>query len=135
MTIEQMKARKAELGYSNEKIAELSKVPLGTVQKIFAGITKAPRYDTIQKLQKVLAPVTEYSPEPDSPSGVAETAYAYMEPQIGHYRNESKGKKPLPIKPRKIKVGMFDGKYKVPPEELFYNDEIAELFEESSDDF
>ena len=33
MTVEEMKQRKKELGYSNEKLSELSGVPLGTVQK------------------------------------------------------------------------------------------------------
>ena len=32
MTVEEMKQRKKELGYSNEKLSELSGVPLGTVQ-------------------------------------------------------------------------------------------------------
>ena len=53
MTIEEMKKRKNELGYSNERIAALSGVPLGTVQKIFAGITKHPRYDTLQALDEI----------------------------------------------------------------------------------
>ena len=35
MTIEEMKNRKKELGYTNRKIADLSGVPLSTVQKIF----------------------------------------------------------------------------------------------------
>lgn len=56
MTIEEMKRRKQELGYSNEKISELSGVPLGTVHKVFGGATKAPRGRTIQALEKVLAP-------------------------------------------------------------------------------
>ena len=34
MTIEEMQRRKKEFGYSNEKLAELSGVPLGTVQKV-----------------------------------------------------------------------------------------------------
>ena len=55
MTIEEMKKRKLETGFTNEMIAELSGVPLGTVQKIFSGQTKSPRYDTLQALQKVLA--------------------------------------------------------------------------------
>ena len=54
MKIEEMIARKRELGYTNERIAELSGVPLGTVQKIMSGQTKAPRYDTIQALENVL---------------------------------------------------------------------------------
>ena len=55
MTIEEMKRRKKEFGFSNKKIAELSGVPIGTVQKIFSGETSAPRYDTIQALIKVLS--------------------------------------------------------------------------------
>ena len=39
MTVEEMKQRKKELGYSNEKLSELSGVPLGTVQKVLAGVT------------------------------------------------------------------------------------------------
>lgn len=34
MNIQEMKEKKKEKGYTNEQIAELSGVPLGTVQKI-----------------------------------------------------------------------------------------------------
>lgn len=54
MLIEEMKKRKAELGLTSEMISQLSGVPLGTVQKIFAGTTKAPRKLTIEALEKVL---------------------------------------------------------------------------------
>ena len=54
MTIEEMKNRKKELGYSNSRLSELSGVPIGTVQKIFSGETSSPRYKTIQALIKVL---------------------------------------------------------------------------------
>ena len=54
MTIEEMKRRKKELGYSNKKLAEVSGVPIGTVQKVFSGETSSPRYDTIQALTKAL---------------------------------------------------------------------------------
>lgn len=53
MSIEELKRKKQELGYSCEQISELSGVPLGTVQKIFSGITKSPRYDTIRQLEKI----------------------------------------------------------------------------------
>ena len=36
MTIQEMRERKKELGYTNEAIAQMTGVPLGTVQKIFA---------------------------------------------------------------------------------------------------
>ena len=55
MTIEEMRRRKKELGYTNAMIAEKTGVALATVQKIFSGVTAAPRYDTIQKLEKLLS--------------------------------------------------------------------------------
>ncbi|MCR5339300.1 MAG: Uma2 family endonuclease [Lachnospiraceae bacterium] len=55
MTIEEMKRRKKELGYSNVKIAEFAHLPLGTVQKVFGGETKSPRYDTLRALEQVLS--------------------------------------------------------------------------------
>lgn len=54
MTIEEMKARKIELGLTNEMIARESGVPLSTVQKIFSGITKAPRRMTLEAIQGIL---------------------------------------------------------------------------------
>ena len=55
MTIEEMKKLKKEFGYSYEMISELSGVPLGTVQKIFCGVTKAPRYATLCALEVVFS--------------------------------------------------------------------------------
>lgn len=52
MTIEEMKAIKKQKGYSYAQIASLSGVPLGTVQKIFCGETKSPRYDTLMALER-----------------------------------------------------------------------------------
>ena len=53
MTIEEMKRIKKEKGYSYIQIAHMSGVPLGTVQKIFGGETKSPRYDTILALESL----------------------------------------------------------------------------------
>lgn len=61
MTIEEMRERKRILGYSYEKIAELSGLPLGTVQKVLGGVTKSPRYDTLQALSSVLSDEKEPS--------------------------------------------------------------------------
>lgn len=54
MTIEEMKKRKIERGLSNKQLAELSGVPLGTLQRILAGKTKAPRRDTVEALTRAL---------------------------------------------------------------------------------
>ena len=56
MTIEEMKDRKRELGYTNKTIAERSGLPLSTVQKIFSGATISPRETTIRALEKLLKP-------------------------------------------------------------------------------
>ena len=55
MTIQEMKEKKQEKGYSYAQIAELSGVPLGTVQKIFSGETTSPRYDTLRALEQLFA--------------------------------------------------------------------------------
>lgn len=54
MTIQEMRERKIELGYTNEKLAEITKVPYSTIQKIFSGKTSAPRRATILALEKAL---------------------------------------------------------------------------------
>lgn len=52
MTLEEMKQKKKETGLSYGQISERSGVPLGTVQKVFTGITKSPRYATLQALER-----------------------------------------------------------------------------------
>ena len=54
MTLEEMKRRKQELGFTNERLAGLSGVPLGTVQKIMSGATLSPREETLKKLWRAL---------------------------------------------------------------------------------
>jgi len=54
MTLEEMRRRKAELGLTNEMLAEASGVPLGTVQKIMSGRSKSPRYDNLKRLEGTL---------------------------------------------------------------------------------
>lgn len=56
MNLSQMKYYKQKKGYSYRMLSDLSGVPLGTVQKIFNGETKSPRYETLQALEKVLKP-------------------------------------------------------------------------------
>ena len=60
MTIQEMKQKKKELGYTNEMVSELSGVPLGTVQKVLAGVTENPRYETLQALEKIFKETDSY---------------------------------------------------------------------------
>ena len=136
MTIEEMKARKIELGYTNEKLAELSNVPLGTLQKIFSGETKAPRYDTIQKLTKILekeggSDMYEY--EADAVLSVGESALEYgynYQIQPAKKTKKKKSKWADYHIPQKKRFGIANGKFEVPPDEMFYDDEITEMFED-----
>lgn len=77
MTIEEMKQKKREKGYTYAQIAELSNIPLGTVQKIFNGETENPRYATIMALEKVLG-------DP-MPVMVREASAYHVEKQPGMY--------------------------------------------------
>ncbi len=82
MTIAEMKERKIQLGYTNEMIAELSGVPLSTVQKIFAGVTEKPRYETLRAIESVLG-------GPQGGAGrVCEEASPYMAKRQGEYTIE-----------------------------------------------
>ena len=78
MTIEELKRRKKELGYTNEDISRIAQIPLATVEKIFAGITKSPRYYTMQALEKALASkYIEIASSEGSFGRVAEEAIEY----------------------------------------------------------
>ena len=77
MTIEEMKRQKKELGYSNKTISEKSGVPLGTVQKIFAGITESPREETINALSEVFPKKPELTEGRHYSDFVREDAAAY----------------------------------------------------------
>ena len=55
MKISELKERKIELGYTNKMVADISGVPLSTVQKIFGGSTEAPRYETLKKIENALS--------------------------------------------------------------------------------
>ena len=53
-TIEKMKKRKKELGWTNQRLAEESGVPAGTLNKIFNGTTRYPRDETIDALIRAM---------------------------------------------------------------------------------
>lgn len=96
MTIQEMKERKRELGYTYAQISALSGVPLGTVQKIFNGSTSSPRYDTLRALEQVL----RGSSEPL----IREASTPYMAKEQGEYTLEDYYK--LPDDPR---MELIDG--------------------------
>ena len=135
MTIEEMKARKTELGYTNEQLSGLSGVPVGTLQKIFSGETKAPRYDTIQKLTKILekkggSDMYGYNPD-ETGMAVGESSAEYgYNCQEQPVKNKAKPNYADHHIPQKKRFGIANGKFKIPPDEMFYDDEITEMFED-----
>ena len=54
MDLNELRDFKRYLGYSNKMLAERAGLPLGTVQKVLSGETKAPRYATIKALEKAV---------------------------------------------------------------------------------
>lgn len=56
MLYEKLNEQKKKIGITTEQLSKLSGVPVGTINKILRGETKAPRYDTLQALEKVLFP-------------------------------------------------------------------------------
>ena len=99
ITVEFLKQRKEELGLSIEDISKKSGVPFGTVQKVFSGATKRPRFQTMTKLAMALKKEVDYrdiladSYRNDKPEPVIirDAAYAYgvknehYYPRQGHY--------------------------------------------------
>ncbi len=54
MTLEEMQLARRLLGYSYAELAQKAGLPLSTVQKLFGGFTKSPRYETMAALEEVL---------------------------------------------------------------------------------
>jgi len=68
MTVDEMKKRIKEAGYTYGHVAELSGVPLSTVQKVFSGTTSNPRYETLHALEAALMPAGKGNLYLDIPS-------------------------------------------------------------------
>ena len=80
MTIEDLKRLKKQCGYTNETISILSGVPLSTVQKVFAGVTKSPRHQTVEAIEFVLREANHMTPL------VQEEAFSYIVPEVMYGR-------------------------------------------------
>jgi len=52
--IDKLKARKKELGLTNQQLSKESGVPVGTVNKIFSGATRYPRQETMDAIVKAM---------------------------------------------------------------------------------
>lgn len=90
MTIEEMKKKKRERGYSYELISVMSGVPFSTVRKVFKGITTRPRYDTLCMLQEGfdLLEASYETENEDDMDVVCEAVVEYGEKRQGEYTIE-----------------------------------------------
>ncbi len=88
MRIDEMVRRKQELGFSYERISNLSGVPLGTVQKVFSGQTKSPRYSTLQALEEMFLEVSG-----ENMTNLREAAFVYEAGASRDKYNGWRGKK------------------------------------------
>ena len=114
MSIRQLKERKKELGYTNEMVAEKSGVPLSTVQKIFCGATRHPRYDTLLALTKALSEynydLATYVVQEEAAEYSVEYERQFQEdtnsrwPRQGHYTVQD-----IRALPDEIRVELIDG--------------------------
>lgn len=74
--IEWMKKRKSELGLSNAKLADMSGVPEGTIDRIMSKRYPEFRYTSIQPIMAVLIGYHENTPEPD-PADYTQNEFYY----------------------------------------------------------
>ncbi|MBR7016087.1 MAG: Uma2 family endonuclease [Lachnospiraceae bacterium] len=99
MTIDEMQTIKTEFGLTYDLIAENSGVPLGTVQKVLSGTTRAPRLETVRRLtayferlagQKTQKQTTfSYADLPkQTPEGAREASPAYADASLSKRQGE-----------------------------------------------
>lgn len=91
MTLEELRHRKIALGYTNQKLSELTGIPVNTIQRFFAGKTKNPRPSTLRALEHILLPRDTWADHPatDTLSLVHETLAAYgIQKKPGEYTLE-----------------------------------------------
>jgi len=133
MSVRELRELKNKLGYTNEMIAEKTGVPLSTVQKIFSGITKHPRYDTLLELTKGLSDhkydmatyvvreeAAEYSVEYEN-QFKADSDSRW--PRQGHYTVQD-----IRALPDEIRVELIDGViYDMAGPRMIHQDTLLEL--------
>lgn len=133
MSVRELKEIKKKYGYTNEMIAEMTGVPLSTVQKVFSGATRQPRYDTLLQLTKGLSDhkydmatyivreeAAEYSVEYENQF---QTDTNSRWPRQGHYTVQD-----IRALPDEIRVELIDGViYDMTAPRLIHQDILLQL--------
>ena len=98
MMISDLKMAKQETGLSCEEISTRSGVPLSTVQKIFSGVTKRPRADTIRQLSRAFDTYTPIVRTLGDP-GETDVSYDVRAPEMGRVREAARDSGDLALEP------------------------------------
>lgn len=133
MSVRELKELKKKNGYTNEMIAEMTGVPLSTVQKIFSGVTKHPRYDTLLELTKGMSEynydLATYIVREEAAEYSTEYEDQFQEdtnsrwPRQGHYTVQD-----IRALPDEIRVELIDGViYDMTAPRLIHQDILLEL--------
>ena len=117
MTIEEMKQKKIQNGYSYAQLSELSGVPLGTIQKVFSGETEHPRYATLQALEKALGDSDDGMALNDSMASAYESV---QDKRPGEYTIQD-----YFAVPEEIRVELIDGVFYDMAAPMFVHQKIA----------
>lgn len=99
MDIESLIRRKKELGITNQQLAQISGISLGTVNKIFSGATRSPQNDTMNALVSALG-LDFYQYRPGSRADViCEPSSAYqMDRNSGIYTLDDYDSLPVEVR-------------------------------------
>ncbi len=121
MTIEEMKKKKQEKGYSYEQLSQRSGVPVGTLQKIFRGETTRPRYDTLRAIEQVLN-------RPDD-SFYAQLTTDYYPQRMREAQKLREAQAVYGTSPMKDSAGKRQGEYTIEDYRALPDDERFELID------
>ena len=124
MTIEEMRERKRELGYTNQMISDRTGIPLSTVQKIFAGATTSPRRETVLALEALLDPHSRIKYEE-----VNKTTGSLREPASVYSGNAGRMKDKRIVESSHILTGSTIGPYTLEDYLLLPEDRRVELID------
>ncbi|MBQ4149236.1 MAG: Uma2 family endonuclease [Clostridium sp.] len=75
MTLNEMRRLRIEMGISYKEMAEKAGIPLGTLQKVFGGVTQNPRRETLRKIEEALLRERRISPAGTSMVREKQTPY------------------------------------------------------------
>lgn len=124
MTIEEMRERKRELGYTNQMISDRTGIPLSTVQKIFAGATTSPRRETVLALEALLNPHSRIKYEE-----VNKTTGSFREPASAYGGSAGRMNDKRTVESSHIMTGSAIGPYTLEDYLLLPDDRRVELID------